>query len=123
MVRVHNTKILLLTPPPVNEYQLEPNNPANDSVDPRRLAAHTKLYADACRDVGTSLGVPVVDIWTAFMNAAGWTEGQPLAGSKDALRNEVLETLLVDGGCRLFKQPPNPFRLPFLLARNVARLN
>ncbi|KAI1913578.1 hypothetical protein LOZ53_005339 [Ophidiomyces ophidiicola] len=88
-VRAQNTKLLLLTPPPVNEYKLEPT--------PARSAATTKKYADACREVGTALKVPVVDIWAAFMKEAGWTEGTPLAGSKDAPPNQALEQLLYDG--------------------------
>lgn len=96
-VRAQKTKILLLTPPPVNEYQLEPNALATGLRTLTRTATNTKLYADACREVGNSLDTPVVDIWSAFMKEAGWKEGQPLAGSKSAPANENLAALLSDG--------------------------
>ncbi|KAL2221598.1 GDSL Lipase/Acylhydrolase family protein [Thermoascus aurantiacus ATCC 26904] len=92
-----NPRILLLTPPPVNEYQLATLDAQKGFPTPSRTASNTKLYADACREVAASLGVQVVDIWTAFMKAAGWQEGQPLPGSKDIPNNEVLESLLSDG--------------------------
>jgi hypothetical protein len=63
----------------------------------QRTASNTKLYADACREVGAELGVTVVDIWTAFMTSVGWEEGKPLDGSKDVPRNPDLENLLSDG--------------------------
>lgn len=43
------------------------------------------------------MGIPVVDIWSALMRAAGWREGEPLAGSKDIGENERLAALLSDG--------------------------
>ena len=92
-------RLILLTPPPVNEYQLGAAEidvyPENE--DPIRSAEHTKKYADACREVGTELGVVVLDIWSIFMAKAGWKEGETLVGSKKAARNEVLEKLLSDG--------------------------
>ena len=63
----------------------------------RRTAEATKKYADACRELGNRLGVPVVDIWSAFMKAAGWSEGEPLAGSINAPENKKLADLLSDG--------------------------
>ncbi|KAK2740078.1 hypothetical protein FQN55_009027 [Onygenales sp. PD_40] len=97
VVQAHGTKLLLLTPPPVNEYQFFTHGPEPEPVSLQRRAAQTKLYADAARRVGQALNVPVVDIWTAFMTAVGWTEGDPLAGSKEAAPNEKLEGLLSDG--------------------------
>ncbi|KAK2746099.1 hypothetical protein FQN57_003439 [Myotisia sp. PD_48] len=91
------TKVLLLTPPPINEYQLD-KSPLKGS----RSAENTKRYADACRKVGEECGkdsnnVAVVDIWSAFMAKAGWKEGQPLIGSKDVPENAMLAALLTDG--------------------------
>ncbi|KAJ9218333.1 hypothetical protein DTO166G4_199 [Paecilomyces variotii] len=90
-------KILLLTAPPINEHQLVGFDARKGFSSPSRTAGNTKLYADACREVGSSLGIPVVDIWTAFMKAAGWQEGQPLVGSRDLPNNEILASLLSDG--------------------------
>ncbi|PGH29672.1 hypothetical protein GX50_07582 [[Emmonsia] crescens] len=100
LVKAHKeTNLLLLTPPPVNEYQFSPADADADVDDASlmRTASQTKLYADACRKVGKALNVPVADVWTAFMTAAGWSAGQPLAGSRDGPVNEKLEALLSDG--------------------------
>lgn len=64
---------------------------------PSRTAHHAKLYAEAAREVGASLNVPVADLWTAFMNATGWKEGQALPGSRDLPNDENLSRLLSDG--------------------------
>ena len=96
LVRTQGTKLLLLTPPPVNQHQLDMSDWVKVDAT-RRTAENTKRYADACRELGNRLGVPVVDIWSAFMKAAGWAEGQPLAGSMDAPENKKLADLLSDG--------------------------
>lgn len=96
LVRAQRTKLLLLTPPPVNQYQLDMSDWAKVDAT-KRTAENTKRYADACRELGNRLGAPVVDIWSAFMKAAGWSEGEPLAGSINAPENKKLEALLSDG--------------------------
>ncbi|KAF9885008.1 hypothetical protein FE257_000831 [Aspergillus nanangensis] len=93
-VLAQGTKILVLTPPAVNEYQMD----AGDGTPLKRTAVNTKLYADAAREVASSLGTPVADIWTTFMTTAGWKEGEtPLPGSKEIPNNVQLQTLLSDG--------------------------
>lgn len=65
-----------------------------------RTAETTKAYADAAREVGEELaGVEVLDLWTVFMERAGWREGQvgPLPGSTNGEENKVLKELLCDG--------------------------
>ncbi|KAI5283256.1 hypothetical protein KEM52_003449, partial [Ascosphaera acerosa] len=91
-VTAQQTKVLLLTPPPVNEHQFA-------DAHPPRVAWHTKQYADACRAVGAALGVPVVDVWGAFMRYAGWQgqEGGPFEGSRELPENPRLRELLSDG--------------------------
>ena len=66
-------------------------------IHPTRTATYTKLYAEAVREVGSGLKVPVADVWTAFMKAAGWEEGKELPGSRDLPNSEVLQELLTDG--------------------------
>lgn len=63
----------------------------------QRTAEHTKMYADACYEIGKELGVPVLDLWSVFMAEAGWREGEPLAGSIKIGKNNVLGELLEDG--------------------------
>lgn len=103
--RLHGTKVLLLTAPPVDEWQLP---------DGSRTAERTKRYADAARAVGgREEAVVVVDVWRVFMRRAGWVEdgdsdgagkeeegrreGGFLPGDKRRERNEVLGRLLSDG--------------------------
>lgn len=90
-------RIILITPPPVNQYQLQAFDESKGTPHPSRTAAHTKLYAEAAREVSASLGMPIADIWTAFMDAVGWKEGEPLPGSREAPNNEKLSSLLTDG--------------------------
>jgi isoamyl acetate esterase len=89
-VKLHNTQVILVTPPPVDEWQLD---------GPDRTAKHTAKYAAAARELGAELQVPLLDLWTIFMHKAGWKEGWTgaLPGSKDAPRNTVLGDLLSDG--------------------------
>jgi len=90
-------RMILITPPPVNEYRLEESDLVKGLTDPRRTAEHTKKYADATREIGAELGVVVFDIWSLFMAKAGWNAGEPLVGSKKVPRSEILDKLLVDG--------------------------
>ncbi len=96
-IKEHEPRLILVTPPPVDEYQLEESGPGSDSHEIQRTAEHTKRYADACREVGTDLDVAVVDLWSIFMAKAGWKHGQSLIGSKGVERSKVLGSLLSDG--------------------------
>jgi len=58
-----DTRIILITPPPVNTYQWA-----------ARGFAETKSYAEAVKEVGTQVGVPVADVWTEIWEAAGRDE-------------------------------------------------
>lgn len=90
-VRLNDTKVIFITPPPVDEWQLE---------TPSRNAAHTAMYAAACRGVASDLDLPCLDLWTVFMEKAGWKPGDDdmhLIGSRNAPRSEVMAELLSDG--------------------------
>jgi lysophospholipase L1-like esterase len=89
--------ILIVTPPPINEYQLQEFDESKGNAHPTRTAKHTKQYAEAVREVGSSLGVPVVDVWSAFMAAVGWKEGEPLPGSRDLPNSDQFQRLFTDG--------------------------
>jgi len=96
-VVAHGAQVILVTPPPVNEYQMDVTQVEQSYPTIPRTAAHTKKYADACREVARDLDLPLVDLWQAFMSKAGWKEGAPLTGSKDVGKNEELQKLLRDG--------------------------
>ena len=62
-VTTQNPRLILITPPPINEYKLEESDFVKKGVTvPQRTAEHTKKYADACREVGKELGVAILDI-------------------------------------------------------------
>lgn len=88
LINVHRSKIILITPPPVNEDQL--NNT-------ERTAENTAKYAKAVVEVGKEINVPVVDLWTAVMESVGWKEGEPLLGKKGTSGNEKLSPIFTDG--------------------------
>jgi len=95
--RAQNPYIIIITPPPVNEWQLEGFDKEKNTPHPSRTAAFTKMYSEAAREVGASLDVPVADIWSAFMATTGWQGGQPLVGSRDVPNNAQLSSLFTDG--------------------------
>jgi len=69
------TRIILVTPPPVNTYQRGANLQSRDPpllVD--RSFKTTRKYAEAVVDVGRQENLPVVDVWNAVYDAAGRNE-------------------------------------------------
>lgn len=95
--RAQDPHILIITPPPINEYQLEFFDNSKGNAHPSRTAAIAKTYAQAAKEVGAELDVPVVDLWSAFMSWLGWEEGKPLPGSRDLPNDEKLCSLFTDG--------------------------
>ena len=69
------TKIILITPPPVNTHQWGAYKASKEPPD--QLDRHfetTKTYAEAVKDVAKKEGVQACDIWTAMWKAAGEVE-------------------------------------------------
>lgn len=62
-----------------------------------RKAKDGAEYAGLVREVGKETGVDVVDVWSLFMEKAGWKEGEVLLGSKELGMNAELVDLLYDG--------------------------
>jgi len=77
------TRIILVTPPPVDTATRRADLESRDPPVPLdRLFDVTESYAEAVREVAASEGVAVVDIWSAVWEAAGKEErglGQYLA--------------------------------------------
>jgi len=70
-----HTRIVLITPPPVNTYQREAELQAKEPpklLD--RTFETTRKYAEAVEGVGEKESIPVVDIWNALYDAAGRDE-------------------------------------------------
>ena len=89
-VKLHETRVMLVTPGPVDEWQLDGNS---------RNVVTTKEYADVVKRVAAEQGVSCVDLWGVMMGLAGWRQGQEeaLQGSKEREKSEVLAELLGDG--------------------------
>jgi lysophospholipase L1-like esterase len=97
-VREHSdAKIVLITPPPVDEHLLTRKN---------RKAEITAQYAEQVRILSKELAekegldVECLDIWTAFMRKCGWQAGcGSMIGAADVEQDPVagLPSLLSDG--------------------------
>ena len=106
-IKDHEVRLILITPPAIDEYQMEDaqlsrEHPALSQipkapVEVQRTAEHTRLYAEACREVGKQCGVTVLDLWSLFMMEVGWKAGEPLPGSKERPMCPALQDLLSDG--------------------------
>ncbi|PQE09327.1 GDSL Lipase Acylhydrolase family protein [Rutstroemia sp. NJR-2017a BVV2] len=71
LVKAHNPRIILVTPAPVDEATCrETNAEWGNSDDPRRVK-DTLAYRDMVLQVGSELGHPVVDLWSAMMKVCG----------------------------------------------------
>jgi isoamyl acetate esterase len=94
VLKAHHTKIILLTPPPVDEHQF-------DAVNPRK-AILTAQYAAAVRDLAARSNLPLVDVWTMFAAEAGLQQSLSvsstmLPGSKLVPPVQCFRELLWDG--------------------------
>ncbi|KAI8670419.1 SGNH-hydro domain-containing protein [Fusarium keratoplasticum] len=91
-VRLHRTRLLLVTPSPVEEYRLP--------HDGKGRAERVAMYAQAIRDIGKKENVPVVDLWTAMIRTTGWKDGgvdAVLPGSSSTSPSMDLGKLFYDG--------------------------
>lgn len=105
-VRAHpNVRILLITPPPIDERRLHLSDRTKYPSLPkdmlRRTAENTARYARAVVEVGREQGVTVVDLWTAMITRCGWDASSSavaaLPGAMAAAPNSILESFLLDG--------------------------
>lgn len=102
-VAAHKPHVILVTPPPLNEYACEANDRTKGINEPRRFANTTADYAQRVRDLAKELksegvDIALLDLWTVMIQQAGWTPGQtPLPGSKELPENVFLKLLLHDG--------------------------
>ena len=96
-VVAHKPRIVLVAPPPVNEYLIWIGDKAKGYDKPSRTAIGTKSYADAACELGKELGIPVLNLWSAFMSKTGWSIGEPVPGSLDIAENSRLVDLMHDG--------------------------
>jgi len=102
-ITAHNPRIILVTPPPVEETLCEAID-ASKGLPLCRHAAVTAKYAQAVRDMGKTAGdnVTVVDLWTTIMDEAVSqrctdASSNELPGVRALGVNECLAGLMHDG--------------------------
>ena len=109
----HGVRIILITPPPVDERKLleadrakYPDAVAGTGGTVMRRTAYTiATYAQAVRDLGAELQLPVLDIWSAMARESGyeWSADdldnfdKPPFGSYKTPVNTALQSFLHDG--------------------------
>ncbi|KAG8420114.1 isoamyl acetate-hydrolyzing esterase [Metarhizium acridum] len=96
-LEAHNPRLLLVTPPPIEERRLDHRVKSQGYLKLNRSNVVTKQYADASREIAKEMKVGCVDLWTAFMSKAGWQTGDPLYGSQCLPENDAIRALIHDG--------------------------
>ena len=101
-VTVYSPNIILITPPPFEETMLVKLLEEWGDPPPTRKAADAQHYAELVKEVGKEAGVPVLDVWSAFMEKTGWKAGDslPIPGTLELGKSKELEELLYDGEFR-----------------------
>ncbi len=106
-IKAHNPKILLVTPPPLDEIRLTQRDLEYGHKQVTRHAAVSAAYSEAVRLVaGTVPGVTLIDLYKAVMkkavsmtpdfNASGHPLGHP-EGKRGALETLVPDGLHING--------------------------
>lgn len=100
----HKPKILLITPPPVDQIKVTKLDTANGHSQAIRTQAISAGYSKMAQQVAQeNPGVEAIDLWTAVMNKAiemtpgDYQAGGPWLGSPESGKQGGLDTLLPDG--------------------------
>jgi isoamyl acetate esterase len=103
VVAVHHPKIILVTPPPIDEMRQEEVDAAKGYPLCRR-ASVTAEYAEAARQVGAEIGgdLMVLDLWSAVMAEAirrtpNPNPNGPILGTKQLGSSKAPTSLMPDG--------------------------
>jgi len=93
---------VLVAPAPIDEHLVWANDQTQGRAAVSRKNVDLKKYSEAAAGLGEKLGVPVVNLWKAFMANTGWSEGkwkesEPILGALELPQNEELVRLLHDG--------------------------
>lgn len=102
-VTAHQPKIILVTPPPIDEV-LQKKTDQSKGMPLCRRANVTRQYADAAKEVGKEFGkdLLVLDLWSAVMDEVireshSQTTDGLIPGSRELGENKTLSRLLPDG--------------------------
>jgi len=103
-IRAHNPKILLITPPPVDQIKLTVIDKEKGHAEVTRTSAVSSSYSQTTRDVAKeNPGVISIDLWQAIMDKAiamapgDYQPGGPWLGSPENGKQGGLDGLLPDG--------------------------
>ncbi|GKT43845.1 isoamyl acetate-hydrolyzing esterase 1 [Colletotrichum spaethianum] len=102
-ITAHNPKILLVTPPPIDEIRITELDLAWGHTKATRTSKISAEYTQAARDVAAEVpGVVLIDLWQALMDHAvsktpGFKTGGPLLGTPELGEQGGLADLLPDG--------------------------
>ncbi|OLN93948.1 Isoamyl acetate-hydrolyzing esterase 1-like protein [Colletotrichum chlorophyti] len=102
-VTAHQAKILLVTPPPIDEIRITKLDLAWGHPQATRTSKISAEYTQAARDVAAEVpGVTLIDLWQALMdhavsNTPGFKVGGPLLGTPELGEQGGLADLLPDG--------------------------
>ncbi|KAL7789932.1 SGNH hydrolase [Trichoderma ceciliae] len=103
-IRAHNPKIMLVTPPPVDEIKLKVLDVEQGHATAIRRSAVSASYAEKAREVAReNPGVILIDLWQAIMDEAismspeDYRAGGPWLGSPENGKQGGLDKLLPDG--------------------------
>lgn len=102
IVKTHDPKIFIVTPPPVDEIHTTRRSAAQGDPGPFRAASVSASYSQAAREVASETGVGLVDLYQGLMQKAiemtpGFEAGGPLLGTPECGKQGGFETLLYDG--------------------------
>lgn len=120
-IKAHAPKILLVTPPPLDEIKHGDLTREDGLEDPLREHVVSAAYSEKAREVAReNPGVVLIDLWQALMDKAieltpaDYQSGGPWLGSLKNGKSGGLDTLLPDGlhmggdGYRVFFEAVRP---------------
>ncbi|KAI0118670.1 SGNH hydrolase [Nemania sp. FL0031] len=102
-IQAHKPKILLVTPPPLDEMQSFATDLAHGHTEPVRKAAVSAMYSEKVRQVAAEIpGVVLIDLQSALMEKAismtpDYDPSGPPLGYPEGGKRGALEQLLPDG--------------------------
>jgi len=83
-----NIRVILITPPPINERDWGNHRKSQNREMDRKLSV-TKKYRDTCIEIGKMENIPTLDTWTLFLGPEGSTNWSNI--------EESTATFLIDG--------------------------
>ncbi|KAF7545709.1 hypothetical protein G7046_g9500 [Stylonectria norvegica] len=103
-IRAHKPKILLVTPPPLDEIKTTKLDVAKGHSQSTRTSAISTAYSETARQVAQeNPGIVSIDLWQAIMDKASsmapgdYQAGGPVLGSPENGKQGGLDELLPDG--------------------------